>query len=103
MKLIRWLGKKVRGPFWYLWNILCACWFLSLRDAAAKPSQTPVKRPVFRLLITFEILLTGAFIYAVLQGMAQAVITALLVHFLYIELRLTWWRERWADPKWGAR
>jgi len=103
MKLIRWLGKKARGSFWYVWNVLCACWFLSLRDVAAKPNQPPIKRLVFRLLITCEILLTAAFVYAVMQGMAQAVIAALLVHFLYIELRLTWWREHWPNPTWGAR
>lgn len=101
MKFLRWLGRKIRGPGWYLWNIAQACWFLHLRDMAEKPGQTRLKRTAYRLVITIELLLSVAFIFCLLQGLSQVVIFTLAFHYLYTELGLTWFRPVWPKITWG--
>ena len=94
-KPIRWIGRKLRGSGWYVWNIAQACWLQNLRHRAEKPNQTRIKRTVYRLAITAELLLTTLGLFLLLQGLFQLVIYTLLVHFLFTELRLTWFPNYW--------
>lgn len=90
MKFIRWLGRKLRGPGWYVWNILQACWMFNLRDMAEKPGQTRLKRTAYRLVITIESLLEAVFLFVMLQLMGWAVSIVLPLRWAFIEIRETW-------------
>lgn len=94
MKTIRWIGRKLRGPAWYAWNILEACWMFNLRDMAEKPGQKPIKRFAYRLVITFESVLEALFLFLMIQIIGTCASIALPVRWAVIEIRETWFPHR---------
>ena len=95
MKAIRWIGRKLRGPGWYIWNILQACWMFNLREMAEKPGQKPIKRFAYRLVITVESLLEALFLFLMLQIFGTFVSIALPLRWAFMELRETWFPPTW--------
>ena len=88
-------GKRLRGPAWYAWNILRACWMFYLRDLAERPGQTCIKRTAYRLVITIESLLEAVFLFLMIQIVGTVASIALPLRWAFMELRETWFPPDW--------
>lgn len=86
MKLLR----SLRGPFWYVFNVLSDCWRFNLQDIIDRPGQTPLKRFMYRCVITVETLLEGVFLMAVVVVLAAVLMAYVPTRWVYGELRETW-------------
>lgn len=90
MNLIRWFGRKLRAPAWFVWNVLVACWRFDLRDYAERRRQSRVKYVAFKLVISGEILLTALVCAVALPVLAALASIVFVSQYLWIEYRELW-------------
>lgn len=82
--------RQIRGPFWYVSNILVACWRFNLRDMSERPGVTPLKRAAYRTVMTIETLLEAVFLAAVVLTTAATLLVFLPARWAFLEIRDTW-------------
>lgn len=87
---MRWFLRRIRGPVWYVLNILSECWRFNLRDKADRPGQGPFKAACYKVVITMETLLEAAFLCALITFLGVSAAAFLPSRWVYLEIRDTW-------------
>lgn len=84
------LWRAVRGPFWYVVNILAACWRFNLQEIIDRPGQTPAKRFIFRCVISIETVLEGVFLIVMIGVLGSFSMVYFPMRWVWGELQETW-------------
>lgn len=87
---LSWLGRKFRGPFHFVFNILKAALEMDLRDYADRKGQTPVKRVAYRIVLSVEAVLKAAFMAILLIVIGATAAVVLPVFMLAMDLYNLW-------------
>lgn len=82
--------RKLRGPAWWVANIVQACLLMDLRDYADRKAQTPVKRFVYLVVLSIEALAKAVFVTFILLVLATAAVVALPLWMLIVDLGNLW-------------
>lgn len=87
---MKWLLRTLRGPLWYAWNLLDACWNFDLRDMANRKNQRPVKYVAYKSLITLRILLTALYIFLLMVTVGFSAAVFFPTRWAYLEAYDLW-------------
>jgi hypothetical protein len=92
MKFFNQMVRIIKGPFWFLKNILVACWVFDLSGFVYRRGQTPARRLFYRFVLSAAALIEVLFMTTVVVILSVALL-ALPIHWAGVKTREIWFRN----------